>query len=736
MRLSLLLAALLPPPAAPATTLPADSPLVSWQGRTARPLALQGGVQFDWSLTSARLALAPGASALSATLALPPGAALRLAVAVDGGAPQTLLLAGAVAPQAVPLAAGLDPAAPHAVTLTSAAEPLHIYYGSASSSASSAVAPAVLSFTTDGAFARPPPPPTRTLMLIGDSITAASGSEGVPPCRGNLTNSDASRGWGARLAANLTAALLGNIAWSGKGVYQNCCDEGPTMAALALARLGGAARADWDFNNPTRPQVLVLALGTNDFYQRDPANATFVAAFEAAYEDLVIDLAVNKLSNGTAAIFLGVGPITDVYGPAVQRVVARTAALGLPVRYLSFMGAALDGCSSHPGALGHAQMAATAAAAIRAATGWDGGGGGGSGGSSAGSATTAAAAAAAAAQLRLRAAALAARPRAPPPVSPPPPMGPNLTFTVRSAGGGDFTSIQAALAHCNASGNASALGHVTLRLLGTFAERVEVSALFAAGATLVGEGSAPTDALITAARRGADYSTWWAHTMLVGAPGVTLANLAIANSADGYDAALAAQSPALHLDVTADRFACLGCALYGGQDTLYTGGAGYGLRSYFGGGSINGTCDSVFGGSSSVFEGVALGVSGAAAAPRGEPASAYLFLNCSLDAPAGQAPALPALLGRPWGQLSTLVWRGAALGASVAPRGWDDWQHGCVGRGEGWCAPLYFAEAGSSGAGADAGARAPWSWQLNASQASEWTRERVLRGWSPPGAAA
>jgi pectinesterase len=215
--------------------------------------------------------------------------------------------------------------------------------------------------------------------------------------------------------------------------------------------------------------------------------------------------------------------------------------------------------------------------------------------------------------------------------------------------------------------------------------------------------------------------------MRVGAADVTLDNVAVANDAAGYDADVAGQSVALHIAVTADRFACLGCALFGGQDTLYTGGAGFGLRSWSSGALLNGTVDSIFGGSSSVFDRSTLAMSSTAAAPRGEPASAYLFLNCSV-------PGLPGrggtLLGRPWGQLSTAVFRDADLSAAVQPAGWADFNHDCATTD--WCAPVLFAEAGSVGAGADPAARVKWSHQLNACAAAEWTAERVLRGWVPP----
>ena len=772
-----------------------DSPLASWAGRTQRPLSLRGGVAFDWEGVSCSVAVAAGATAVGAMLALRPADAVRLHVFVDGADAGAQIVRGRAdgAPVAVALAAGLSPAAPHNVTLVNAVEPMHIYGGGGGGGGGARVPPAVLSFSTDGAFVAPAPQPSRTLLFVGDSITAGSGDVGAPPCNGSIDTSDVTAAYGFLLARALRAQLLGNIAVSGIGVYANCCDSGPTMAEIELSQLGGALRADADHNDPTRPQAVVIALGTNDFYRRNASNETFVAAFVAAYSDFVVDLAVNRLSNGSEAIFLAVGPITDVYGAAVRRVVAATAAMGLPVQYLDFMGAALDGCGSHPGRLGHQQMAAAAAPIIAAALGWHDGGGGAEGeeeeeeeeegrgavaaespsspsmasalaeagaaggelaiaggganaargaGALGGGGVTAAAAAAARAELLLAharalstervrvldaAAAAAARRRALLRAAGAAP--PDVNVTVRSDGSGDFVSVQAALDSINASG----VGHVTLHLLGRFRERVQVVAAFAGGVTLVGDGAAADDALITFNRTGSAFSTWHSETVRVEAADVTLVNVAVANDADGYDSGLAGQSVALHIAVTADRFACLGCALYGAQDTLYTGGAGFGLRSYFGAGAlINGSCDSIFGGSSSVFEDVSLAMASTATAPRGEPASAYLFLRPAVSGLAGGRGG-DTFLGRPWGQLSAAVFVDARLDAAVQAPGWQDFGHDCAATS--WCAPVLFAEFNSSGAGADPSGRVLWSRQLNATEAAAWTRDRVLRGWQPPDAA-
>lgn len=50
------------------------------------------------------------------------------------------------------------------------------------------------------------------------------------------------------------------IAWSGKGMYENCCDSGETMPSYYLDTLGsGAYAGDWDFARFT-PDAMVRCL--------------------------------------------------------------------------------------------------------------------------------------------------------------------------------------------------------------------------------------------------------------------------------------------------------------------------------------------------------------------------------------------------------------------------------------------------------------------------------------------
>lgn len=301
-------------------------------------------------------------------------------------------------------------------------------------------------------------------------------------------------------------------------------------------------------------------------------------------------------------IFLGVGPITTVYSDAVLDTIALTQSKYnmSNVHYLNMSGAALDGCDSHPGIIGHQQMAAMARPQILAVMGWA------SESSPLASSPESAeleedvtpvgyrapddnriaadyatnlerkyaAAEAAGASIRQGRAAASlqidhgsavSRDRASP-------TG-DITLVVRSDGSGQFTSVQAALDFCNSTTDPT-LGHVLLDIQGRFYEQVYVESSFSAGVSFVGTGAAPQDALITFDRPGGLYSTWYSQTVMVQARNVTIINMALANNAANYNSTIAGQSVALHVDVTADQFSCWSCELLGAQDTIYTGGAG------------------------------------------------------------------------------------------------------------------------------------------------------------------
>jgi pectinesterase len=245
-------------------------------------------------------------------------------------------------------------------------------------------------------------------------------------------------------------------------------------------------------------------------------------------------------------------------------------------------------------------------------------------------------------------------------------------------------------------------------------------------------------------------------------------NLTFANDACGYNAALAAQSEAVSLG--ADRALFAHCRFLGGQDTLYTGAGP--LRSYFVDSFVNGSCDSIYGDSTSVFEQCTITIvdhvtahgggsrctskanGGRSPGPdqmcgvdgRGH-GSYYLFLNASLLKPSphefDRKASASTELGRAWGTNARVIFKDSFLDSHIAPHGWGCMQRGgctcsrfgppgsCANSSKCYCQNTTFAEYRSRGPGANPTKRVPWSRQLTEHEAAAFSAQAALRGWDP-----
>ena len=703
------------------TIYPVD-PRIHWTGRTR--INLDQTISFNWEGVSF-LFTVQNTTEVFMSLALPTNIMLKFRVYINNND------FGVFYPNYTSteysIVSGLDPSESYIIRVYNAVEPRASVMDSDVSFVSSLQDipildyPTLLSISTDGIFIPLAQPGilSRKIQLIGDSITAGYGVDGTAPCPESILMFDNSYTYGHLLATNFSAELVGIQAWSGKGIYVNCCDDLPTMATMALQLFANQTSTvtNWDFNNPSRPDITIIALGTNDYaFNRSVNNATFVQNFVNAYVDFIYQLTQYHYSNYTT-VFLGLGPITDSYGPALVEImnICRTN-YSIPVYILNFTGAPLTGCNNHPNKTGHQIMFEMAQPQIAEIMGWK----------------------------------TDTKPVQPIPlpstIQPPRSLGKriypasysvspfaafhsnqDITYYVRSDGTGNFTSIQAALNYCNSTTN-TLLGHVTLHIQGYFWERVTIVSTFTNGVTIIGDGPNSTDNFIMYNMSASEtpFATWDSQTVMVQASNVTFINIAIGNNANNYNSNIAGQSVALHLDATANYFSCWYCTLYGAQDTLYTGPSGYNLKSYFYKNYINGSTDCIFGGSSSVFDQNTIDMEVTVTAPRGDPESAYLFTDCTVTTQSSLQ------FGRPWGQLSAVVFKNTYLGPGIDPAGWDDWSHGCTNKETPWwCAPLVFAEYNSTGPGANPSQRVWWSKQLTPTEAALWNMTGVLKGWIP-----
>ena len=176
--------------------------------------------------------------------------------------------------------------------------------------------------------------------------------------------------------------------------------------------------------------------------------------------------------------------------------------------------------------------------------------------------------------------------------------------------------------------------------------------------------------------------------------------------------------------VAGDKARFKNCRFLGFQDTLYT--YGYGSRQYYQDCYIEGTVDFIFGSSTAWFERCTIfckssGYVTAASTPDST-RYGYVFNRCKI---VGDAPAGSFYLGRPWRPYAKTVYLNCELGEQINPLGWDHWGK------ESNKQTAYYAEYNSTGKGSQAKQRVPWTHQLPAQEAQQYTREKVLRQWNP-----
>lgn len=190
------------------------------------------------------------------------------------------------------------------------------------------------------------------------------------------------------------------------------------------------------------------------------------------------------------------------------------------------------------------------------------------------------------------------------------------------------------------------------------------------------------------------------------------------------------QALALRLD--GDRATIRHCRLLGWQDTLRCEKG----RHYFRDCYIEGRVDFIYGGATAVFDRCEIrskagGFVTAASTPPESPFG-YVFLRCRLTYdPLPWESGLPvrkAFLGRPWRPHAAVAFIECELGDHIEPTGWHNWSKPDSEK------TARYVEFNSTGPGANAAARAPWSKQLTATEAAAYTVPNILAGvdgWSP-----
>ncbi|KAK8673938.1 hypothetical protein V6N13_112247 [Hibiscus sabdariffa] len=178
---------------------------------------------------------------------------------------------------------------------------------------------------------------------------------------------------------------------------------------------------------------------------------------------------------------------------------------------------------------------------------------------------------------------------------------------------------------------------------------------------------------------------------------------------------------AVALRVSGDRAAFFGCRISSYQDTLLddTG------RHYYKSCYIEGAVDFIFGNAASLFENCHLhslseGDAAITAQRRESPSedTGFTFLGCKITG------VRSAVLGRPWGAYSRVVFALTYMSNVILPQGWDDW--GDLSKQS----TVFYKEYKCYGPGANVRKRVEWSGKLTDNEAELFLTKNMIGGKS------
>jgi pectinesterase len=297
---------------------------------------------------------------------------------------------------------------------------------------------------------------------------------------------------------------------------------------------------------------------------------------------------------------------------------------------------------------------------------------------------------------------------------------PKPDVIVAADGSGQFTSVQEAISAAPMNTDPATPRWVILVKPGTYNERIYVQRE-RGHIHVIGEDASTTVITfnLNANLPGPDgkpIGTFRTPTLQVDGDGMIWENLTLANSAGPVGQALA-------LRADGDRLTFRHCRFLGWQDTLLLNRG----RQLFEDCYIEGHVDFIFGGATAYFSRCHLhvlrdGYITAASTPKNQP-HGFVFADCRITGEEGAK----TYLGRPWREFARTIFLRAEMSAAVRPEGWDNWKK------PGAEQTTFYAEFGSTGAGATPNSRVSWAKPLNAASAAALTPQAVLgAGFADP----
>jgi lysophospholipase L1-like esterase len=232
-------------------------------------------------------------------------------------------------------------------------------------------APEVHGFGTDGSFVAAAPLPSRKLLVLGDSVTCGADMERTAGDKNDPMWWNARVSYGM-LAARALDAQVQLVCYGGRGLVRSWngrTDEWQLPAFYDLAVPIAVADASYSIKwqqADYHPDLILVAIGTNDFTEGIPDHAAYVQAYGAFVRTLLAD-------HPTAQIVLTEGAILNG-----EKKAALTAWLNETVKssasprvhYVKSLHHPGDERDAHPTTSQHAEMARELAPPLRRLMGW------------------------------------------------------------------------------------------------------------------------------------------------------------------------------------------------------------------------------------------------------------------------------------------------------------------------------------------------------------------------------
>lgn len=221
--------------------------------------------------------------------------------------------------------------------------------------------------------------PERKIEFIGNSITCGYGLDASSISCGEGTWFAQHHAWlayGPRLARRLEAQwMLSSV--SGMGMHRNWNSPGPVMPDIyqGVYMDYQDSTSQWNFDR-YKPDLVVIALGTNDFSEGDGETPRKELDGDAFVNDYTQFAERVRGRYPNAQFLLLNSPVFESgkkrkLESYLERVIQNRKADGdSSLSLYTFAGRYTEGCDGHPGKRGHQQMADSLEPVIRKMMGW------------------------------------------------------------------------------------------------------------------------------------------------------------------------------------------------------------------------------------------------------------------------------------------------------------------------------------------------------------------------------